>query len=278
VNHPTERGKLIKNMTSANMRTNPLKAKLARGEACRGIWLGIPSVHSARLLARQPVDWLIIDAEHAPVGVETQAQMVAAIAEAGGPAPLVRVPQPSLENIKQALDAGAYGVLSPMINTAEEAEQVVAWSKFPPDGQRSFGSAYGGLAFGLSMPEYLKRANKQTLVMIQIESQAALENLDAIFSVPGIDLAFVGPVDLSISLGLDPLAENDHPAFKKALRDILSAAKAHHLPVGIYCSSGKAAANRIQEGFSLVNVASDIGLLQRGVQAELEASECFPPR
>jgi 4-hydroxy-2-oxoheptanedioate aldolase len=263
---------------NANMRTNSLKAKLARGEPCRGVWLGIPSVHSARLLARQPVDWLLIDGEHSPVGVETQAQMVAAIAEANGPAPLVRIAQPSVENIKQALDGGAYGVLSPMVNTADEAERVVAWSKFPPDGQRSFGSAYGGLAFGLSMPEYLSRANKQTLVMIQIESQAALGNLDAIFSVPGIDLAFVGPVDLSISLGLDPMAENQHPAFKKALRDILRAAQAHHLPLGIYCSNGKAAANRIQEGFSLVNVASDIGLLQRGLLSELEASECIPPR
>ena len=255
------------------MRTNLLKAKLARGEPCRGIWLGLPSAHSARLLARSPVDWLAIDAEHAPIGVETQAQMVTAIAEAGGPAPLVRIAQASVENIKQALDAGAYGVITTMVNTPEEAERVVAWSKYPPAGQRSFGSAYAGLAFDLSMPDYLRQANQQTLTIIQVESQAALGNLDAMFAVPSIDLAFVGPVDLSISLGLDPLPENPHPIFLEALGEIQRAAKAHHLPLGIYCSNGKAAAERIREGFLLVNVISDVALLQRGALAELEASQ-----
>jgi len=255
------------------MRNNLLKAKLARGEACRGIWLGLPSAHSARLLARLPVDWLAIDAEHAPLGVELLAQMVASIAEANGPAPLVRLSQASTENIKQALDAGAYGVIAPMINTPDEAERLVAWSKFPPAGQRSFGSAYAGLAFDLSMADYLRQANNQTLAIIQVESQAALGNLDAMFAVPGVDLAFVGPVDLSISLGLDPLPENPHPIFLEALREIQHAAQAHHLPLGIYCSNGKAAAERIRQGFLLVNVATDVGVLQRGVLAELEASQ-----
>lgn len=260
------------------MRTNQLKEKLARGEACRGIWLGLPSAHSARLLARLPVDWLAIDAEHAPVGVETQAQMAAAIAEANGPAPLVRISQSTTENIKLALDAGAYGVIAPMINTCEEAERFVAWAKFPPQGQRSFGSDYAGLAFDVSKSDYLRQANTQTLAIIQIENQAALGNLDAIFAVPGIDMAFVGPVDLSISLGLEPLAENPDPVFRDALREIQRAAQAHNLPLGIYCTSGKAAAERIRQGFLLVNVASDVGLLQRGVLAELEASKWTPPQ
>lgn len=255
------------------MRNNLLKEKLARGEACRGIWLGLPSAQSARLLARLPVDWLVIDSEHAPIGVETQAQMVASIAEANGPAPLVRISQSSTENIKQALDAGAYGVIAPMINTREEVERVVAWSKFPPAGQRSFGSAYAGLAFNLSMPDYLHQANEQTLTIIQVESQTALNNLDDMFAVPGVDLAFVGPVDLSISLGLDPLPENPHPIFLEALQEIQRAALAHHLPLGIYCSNGKAAAERIRQGFLLVNIASDVNLLQRGLLAELEASQ-----
>jgi len=260
------------------MRNNLLKAKLASGEACRGIWLGLPSAHSARLLARLPVDWLAIDAEHAPLGVELLAQMVASIAEANGPAPLVRLSQASTENIKQALDAGAYGVIAPMINTPDEAERLVAWSKFPPAGQRSFGSAYAGLAFDLSMADYLRQANNQTLAIIQVESQAALGNLDAMFAVPGVDLAFVGPVDLSISLGLDPLPENPHPIFLEALREIQHAAQAHHLPLGIYCSNGKAAAERIRQGFLLVNVATDVGVLQRGALAELEASQWpLPP-
>jgi 4-hydroxy-2-oxoheptanedioate aldolase len=255
------------------MRKNSLKEKLIRGEACRGIWLSVPSVQSARLLARLPLDWMAIDAEHSPVGVELQSLMAAAIVEANGPAPLIRLAQAGNANIKHALDAGAYGIITPMMNTCEEVEQVVAWSKFPPAGQRSFGSAYAGLAFDLSMAEYLRQANEQTMTMIQIESQAALGNLDAMFSVPGIDLVFVGPVDLSISLGLDPLPENPHPLFQEALQEIQRAAQAHNLPLGIYCSNGKAAAERIRQGFLLVNVAGDAGLLQRAALAELDASK-----
>lgn len=259
------------------MRTNLLKAKLQRGEACRGIWLGLPSVHSARLLARLPVDWLAIDAEHAPVGVETMAGMAAAIAEANGPAPLARISQSTTENVKLALDAGAYGIIAPMMNTREDVEHFVAWAKFPPVGQRSFGSDYAGLAFDQSKIDYLRQSNDQTLCIIQVESQAALGNLDAMFSVPGVDLVFVGPVDLAISLGIDPLPpENPHPIFVEALDEIQRAARAHHLPLGIYCSNGKAAAERIRQGFLLVNVAGDVGLLQRGVQAELEASQWTP--
>lgn len=255
------------------MRKNLLKAKLKRGEPCRGIWLNLPSAQSARLLARTPVDWLAIDAEHSPVGRETLAQMAACIAEANGPAPLVRISQATTENIKQALDAGAYGVITPMMNTREEVERVVAWSKFPPAGQRSFGSPYPGLAFEQSRTDYLHKANEQTLTIIQVESQAALSNLDAMFAVPGVDLVFVGPVDLSISLGLEALPENPAPIFLEALNEIQRVAKLHRLPVGIYCSNGKAAAERIRQGFLFVNVAGDVGLLQNGLLVELEASQ-----
>lgn len=254
------------------MRTNAIKTKLANHEACRGVWLGLPSPFSARLLARLPVDWLLIDAEHAPVDAFTLTQMVAAIAETNGPAPFVRVAQASVENMKRALDSGAYGVIAPMINTREEAEQVVAWSKFPPEGLRSFGSAYAGLSFDVSMGEYLRAANEQVVLGIQIESQTALGNLDEIFSVKGIDMAFVGPVDLSISLGLNPLPENPHPVFQQALTQVIDAAQRHHLPLGIYCSNGKAAAARIVQGFQFVNITSDLNSLTKNVLAELDAS------
>jgi len=254
------------------MKTNRLKQQLASEQPCRGLWLGVPSPYSARLLARLGLDWLLIDAEHAPLDAGTLTQMVAAIAEADGPAPLVRIPQASLENVKQALDAGAYGVLAPMINSAEEARQVVRWSKFPPLGERSFGSAYAGLSMDLSMSEYLRSANSEILCMIQIESQTALENLDSIFGVVGVDLAFVGPVDLSISLGLDPLAENPHPRFQEAIERILRTGRAYHKPLGIYCSNGKAAADRIRQGFQFVNLTSDISSLTHGVETERTAS------
>ena len=255
------------------MRTNQIKRKLASGEACRGIWLGLPSPFSARLLSRLPLDWMVIDAEHAPVDIATLTLMTAAIAETGGPAPIVRLAEASVENLKRALDAGAYGVIAPMINTRAEAEQVLAWSKFPPEGARSFGSAYAGLTFGATMGEYLRIANQETVVGIQIESQSALADLDGLLSVPGLDLAFVGPVDLSISLGLDPLPENPHPLFREALDEIIAAARKHKMPLGIYCSNGAAAKQRIAQGFQFVNVTSDINSMTRGTLQELEASK-----
>lgn len=254
------------------MADNPIKQRLARGDPCRGAWLAIPSIYSARLLSRLPLDWLTVDTEHAPTDPNTLAQMVAVIADSRGPLPFVRLAQSSVETIKRAFDSGATGIIVPMINTRAEAEQVVAWAKFPPQGQRSFGSYYASLAFDQSMTEYLREANQQTMVCVQIESQAALGNLDAIFSTPGVDLAFVGPIDLSVSLGLDPDPENTDPVFKEAISDILRAAKTHHLPLGIFCSDGKAAAERIRQGFLFVNVASDTRMLLQSIQAELDAS------
>jgi 4-hydroxy-2-oxoheptanedioate aldolase len=254
------------------MRLNPLKARLAAGQPCRGIWLALASPNSARLVARLPIDWVVVDAEHTPMDEVTLYRMVTGIAEAAGPAPVVRVAQLTVENLKHALDAGAYGVIAPMVNTRAEAEQAVAWSRFPPQGVRSYGSPYVAMAFDTSMKEYLRQANEQVLVGVQIESAAALANLDAIFSTPGLDLGFVGPVDLSISLGLEALVENPHPLFQDAISRVLQAGAVHHLPLGIFCSKGKAAAERIRQGFQFVNVTTDTFLLQDGLKAELDAS------
>ena len=189
------------------MRTNTLKTRLANGEACRGIWLSLPSVPNARLLARLPCDWLAVDAEHSPLDVPTLTGIIAAIADAGGPAPLVRLAAGDVENVKRALDAGAWGIIAPMIDTRMEAEQVVAAARFPPQGSRSFGSLWAVLAWATDSPTYIRDVNAQILVGVQIETVAALKNLDAIMGTPGVDLAFVGPVDLSISMGLDPVPD-----------------------------------------------------------------------
>jgi 4-hydroxy-2-oxoheptanedioate aldolase len=251
------------------MRENAVKQRMRRGEAVRGVWLALPSVETARLAARMPADWLVVDVEHGPMGAETMTRMVAAIADARGPAPFVRLASHGVENVKRALDAGAWGVIAPMINTRADAEAFAAAAKFPPLGQRSFGSAWAGLGFDVSMQEYLRIANDQTVAMVQIENRAALEHLDEIFSVPGIDGVFVGPVDLAVSLGLDPDPESRDPEFRRAVEEILSAAKAAGLPAGIYCSSPDAAAERIQQGFVMVNVASDVGVLVHGLTSRL---------
>ncbi len=255
------------------MNTNKILQKLKQGQPALGLWLGVPSVYSARLLARLPLDWMMIDAEHAPVDADRLTQMAAAIAEARGPQPIVRVADNRAENIKRALDAGAAGVVVPMVNIGAEAAQAVAWAKFPPEGTRSFGSAYAGLNFDQSMPEYLKASNQQSMAIVQVESKTALDHLDDIFSTPHLDMVFVGPVDLAVSMGLDPLPENPHPQVQEALELILAASKKYKMPLGIYCSSPQAARQRIEQGFLFVNVTSDVGALLGGVRAAIDQAK-----
>src|SRR5918911_1326623 len=130
------------------MRTNYVKAKFKRGEPSLGAWLSLPSVASVRLMTRLGFDWLTVDAEHSAQNPSLVAEMVAMIVDAGTSAPLVRVPALSMEWFKWALDAGAWGVIVPMVNTPEEARQAVSWSKYPPEGMRSIGGAFAPYAFG----------------------------------------------------------------------------------------------------------------------------------
>jgi 4-hydroxy-2-oxoheptanedioate aldolase len=250
-----------------------MRRRLLAGEVCRGVWMSLPSVAAARLIARLPADWVLVDAEHGPMGGETMIGIVGALADAGG-VPIVRVPHGDIENIKRALDAGAWGVVAPMVNCAADAETVVAAAKFPPLGRRSFGSAWAGLTLSMSMAEYRREANTQTLAIVQIESRAALDHLATILDVPGIDAVFVGPIDLAISLGVDPEPESTHPAVRQALDAVLRESAARGLPVGIYCSGPQAAAARIRQGFRFVNVASDVGSMLAGIRA---AWEWTPP-
>jgi 4-hydroxy-2-oxoheptanedioate aldolase len=254
------------------MRTNHVKAALKRGETVLGAWLSLPSPFSARLIAQAGFDWLLIDTEHAPIDVNLMAQMVNAIADAGGPAPLVRVAAYSVENIKRALDSGAWGVLVPMVNSRAEAEAVVQACKYPPEGVRSLGGAFAALGFGTTnRAEYSAKANQEILVAIQIESHQAVEDCEAILSVPGLDLAFIGPNDLHASLGLTPRSESEEPLFLSALERVKQVAARYKVPLGIYASNGQAAQARLSEGFQFVNATSDLGSLQQGLELNLNA-------
>jgi 4-hydroxy-2-oxoheptanedioate aldolase len=185
--------------------------------------------------------------------------MVATVADAGSSAPIVRVPYNSVEWFKWALDAGAWGVIVPMVNTREEAQQAVSWSKYPPTGMRSIGGIFAPYGFGTTdRPIYAQTANDEILVALQIESAQGLENLDAILSVPGIDVAFVGPNDLHVQLGLPASTEGAEPEFVAALERIKAVARKYNVATGIYSSNGAAAAQRVREGFQMITVTSDI--------------------
>ncbi len=241
------------------MRTNQVKEKLKRGEVALGAWLSLPGVHSARIMARLGFDWLVVDMEHTAHNAVLMADMVATIADAGTSAPIVRVPGNSVEWYKWALDAGAWGIIVPMVNTGEEAQRAVEYAKYPPRGTRSIGGAFGPYGFGISdWPDYMRMANDETLVIVQIESSRALENLDDILSVPGIDVAFVGPNDLHAQLGLTPSTEGAEPEFVAAVERIKAAGRQHHVALGIFSGGGEAAAERARQGFQMISVTTDI--------------------
>jgi 4-hydroxy-2-oxoheptanedioate aldolase len=254
------------------MANNNILQKLKNGQPARGVWLGIPSVHSVRLLARLPLDFMVIDMEHAPTSLETMTAMVAAVSEANGPQPVVRLSQVSAENIKWALDAGAAGIIAPMVNTGEEAALVVSLSKLPPVGSRSFGSSYAGMTWGQTMAENAKASNDQIMAAVQVENKAALDNLDDIFSTPHLDMVLVGPLDLSLSLGVDYFYGGLSPVLDEALESIKAASRKYHVPLGIYCGSAEIARKRIEQGFLFVNVAHDTNILVEGVRQALKES------
>ena len=241
------------------MRTNQVKEKLKRGEPALGAWLSIPSIPSARIMARLGFDWLVVDMEHTAHNAVLMADMVATIVDAGTCAPFVRVPANSVEWFKWALDAGAWGVVVPMVNTREEAQRAVEFARYPPRGTRSIGGAFGPYGFGITdWPEYVRAANDETLLIVQIESAPALQNLDDILSVEGVDVAFVGPNDLHAQLGLTPSSDGAEPQFMEALERIEASAREHHVAMGIFSSNGEAATKRIEQGFQMISVTTDI--------------------
>jgi 4-hydroxy-2-oxoheptanedioate aldolase len=241
------------------VRPNHVKEHLQRGEPTLGAWLVLPSVASARVMARLGFDWLAVDTEHSAQQPALMADMIGCIADAGTSAPLVRLPVNSVEWYKWALDAGAWGVIVPMVQTREEAERAVAWSKYPPQGTRSIGGVFGPYGFGVTdWPSYGPLANEHLLLAVQIESTQALQNLDEILAVPGIDVAFVGPNDLHAHLGLTPSSDGAEPAFLDALERIKAGAKRHQVALGIFSGGGEAAAERVRQGFQMISVTTDV--------------------
>lgn len=253
------------------MRTNHVKQKLKNGEPTLGAWLSIPSAPVARIMSRLGFDWITIDIEHTATNPQIIGDMIAAIADAGTCAPFARLPNNSVEWFKWVLDAGAWGVIVPMVNTPEEARYAVNQSKYPPFGMRSIGGAYAPLGFGTSdWPGYIQIANEEILVAVQIESTLAVQNIDELLAVPGIDVAFVGPNDLHVQMGLPPSTEGAEPEFLQALEEVKEAARKHHVATGIYSSGGEAGAMRVSQGFQMVTVANDLACLRLAASQQLQ--------
>lgn len=198
--------------------------KLQSGQYPLMTFLALPSVRHAQIVALCNFDAIIIDCEHGNIGDSDMHNAVAAIA-ALGVSPVIRIRGPAHDIIKRALDTGAHGIMVPQINNAEEARQIVASSKFPPQGVRGQGSAFPAIAHGLTTPEYMQSANETLITMIQIETKAGVENVEEICATPGVDMAFIGPNDLAQSLlGYVP-AKGNEEVFVSACEKIVDAAR-----------------------------------------------------
>jgi 4-hydroxy-2-oxoheptanedioate aldolase len=242
------------------MRANAVKRGLKAGQPSVGTWLSLGNILAARFLARLGFAWLTVDIEHSLVDWETATHMFAAIADAGC-SPLARVPANRHDHIKRVLDNGAHGIVVPMVNSREEALAAVAAAKYPPVGNRSVGGSAHALNFDATPNEYYARANDEILVVLQCEHIQAVEDADAIFSVPGIDAIFVGPNDLAASMrspdGKPPTGE----ATAKAMQHILATCRKHGVPPGLHCGNAEEARHRIEEGWQFLAVASELRML-----------------
>ena len=247
------------------MRENRLRTLWKSGGAAVNGWLAIPNGFSAETMAHQGWDSLTIDLQHGVVDYQAMVGMLQAISTTDT-VPVVRVPWLEPGILMKTLDAGAYAVICPMVNTREDAQKLVAWTSYAPRGTRSFGPVRALIYGGADYPQH---ANDTIVRFAMIETAQALENLDAILSVEGLDAVYIGPSDLSLSLGCRPVFDDVDPKAQQAIDHILERAKAHGLRAGIHNGNADGAMARIAKGFQFATVSSDARLMAAGSQAIL---------
>jgi 4-hydroxy-2-oxoheptanedioate aldolase len=244
------------------MRENALRQAWAAGRRTVNGWLSMPSGFTAEVMAHQGWDSLTIDLQHGLIDYQTAVHMLQAVSTTNV-VPMVRVPWLDPGILMKMLDAGAYGVICPMINSAAEVEELVRACRYPPRGMRSMGPIrallYGG-------PDYVRHANDTVLVLAMIETAQALAELEAILDVDGLDGVYVGPSDLSNALGCPPVLDPDAPEVVEAIGDILRRAKAKGRVAGIHTGSPVGAKCMHELGYDFVSVASDARLLAQKSQ------------
>jgi 4-hydroxy-2-oxoheptanedioate aldolase len=245
---------------------NKLKEIWRAGGVALNGWLNIPSGFSAEVMAHAGWDSVTIDLQH---GVHDYMSMVACFQamQPHGVVPIVRVPSNEPGIIGKALDAGAYAVICPMLDTAEQVQSFVNACKYPPQGARSNGPVRAGLY--VPAGTYQKTANDEVLCVPMIETREALRNIEAIVEVPGVDALYVGPSDLGFSLGLPPMLDREEPQMLEAYRRILAAAEKAGKPVCIHCASAAYAVRAFEMGFKLATVSWDSAYITNGARAAI---------
>jgi 4-hydroxy-2-oxoheptanedioate aldolase len=249
---------------------NPLKARLAADKPAIGITISMPSVHTTQVLAACGFDWLFLDMEHGPIGIEAVHAMITATSGSRA-APVVRVPWNVHWLVKPVLDAGAMGIIFPMIRSAADAEEAVRAVRYPPTGQRGFGPFSAPLRFGLTMQTYADPADAEILSILLIEHRDAVDAIEQIVAVQGVDACLIAPFDLAMSYGYRDGPDHDEvrAAIARAERAVVNS----RVHLGGLALTAETANAMIERGYRLILTGFDILLLQRGAAAILSGIE-----
>lgn len=250
------------------MRQNRVRQTWAEGRPVILGWLSIGNDYSAEIMANQGFDGVNVDLQHGMIGTDAAISILQGISTTPA-APFVRVPTNEPGIVMKMLDAGAYGVICPLVNSRAECEAFVQACKYPPQGIRSYGPARARLYGG---GDYAQHANDTIITLAMIETKEALECVDDIVAVDGLDGVFIGPSDLNLSFGHDPSSGAKHPEVARAIETIREAAHKQGRKAGLFCPSGEEARRMIAEGFDLVTTGNDVGLLAGAAKAAVDAA------
>lgn len=245
------------------LKRNAFKAAIARGERQIGLWSSLCSPLVAEIIGGAGFDWILIDTEHSPNELPDVIAQLQALATSPS-TPIVRPAWNDPVLIKRVLDGGAQSLLLPFVQNAAEAKAAVAATRYPPHGIRGVTTSGRGGGFG-RIKDYLARAPGEICVLVQIETQEALDDLEGIASVDGVDGVFIGPADLSASLG--HLGDQAHPQVQEAIRDAVTRLKKLGKPAGILTGNEEQARRYLEWGCTFVAVGADLGLLARNAEA-----------
>ena len=254
------------------MARNPIRQVWESGRTAYGLWSVVPGSFGAELMAGAGVDYVCVDGQHGVLGYDAMVPMLQSI-KAAGAAPLARVVKNDPAEIGKVLDAGAWGVIVPLVNNAEEAARAVAACRYPPRGMRSHGPVRAAVATGLSDPEELAA---EVLCLVMVETREGLENVEEIAATPGLDGIYIGPGDLALSLGLPPTPEVTEDEHIEAVRRIREACHEGGIAAGMHAHSGEWARRHAEAGFDMVNVGVDSVMLVEAAGRELAAARAEP--
>ena len=252
-----------------------LRKRVLQGEVLAGTWLSLGSGLTAEMAGLAGFDWTLIDLEHGVGdhdGMVHQLQTLEATSAVG----IVRIAWNEAPRFKRALDMGAAGIMVPYVNTEAEARLAVAAMRYPPEGNRGVARSNRAAGFGQSFETYFAEANANLLTIVQIETVEAVENVEAIAAVEGVDVLFVGPLDLSVSLGVPQ--QNEHPRFRAALQRVVKAAKQAGKAAGILLTAPEQIAPTVADGFTFIAVGSDGALVSAGMRRLVSAFGEFRKR